>query len=92
MWLALAKHITDDIMWATYKQKLEDTLAVSGSSIVLSLYHNKCRKNVYSGAEVYTENIKDVTSMCISECEDVWSTAVLPNCDESKKQMFVLVN
>ena len=52
-------------MGATYKQKLEDTSIVSGSPVVLFLYHSKRRKNVYHGAEVQTENTEDVpfTSM-----------------------------
>ena len=64
-WLALAKGIRQDIMWATYKQNLEDTSIVSGSPVVLFLYHSKFRKNVYHGAEVQTENTEDVPFTCM---------------------------
>lgn len=72
MWLALAKSIRDDIMWATCKPQLEDMLVVSGSQVVLSLYSERmyvmelrCRHKIhYAGC-----------SMCISESEDMWSRA-----------------
>lgn len=61
---------------ATYKQKLEDTLAASESPVVLSPHHKKCRKNVYNRAEMESENIQVVPSVCMSECEDMQSRPV----------------
>lgn len=73
VWLSLAKGIGDDIMWATNKQKLEDTLVVSVSSLFLPstrsnvermcIMNLKCRDNTY-----YTG-----CYMHISECEDIWN-------------------